>query len=63
MTAHLYKSGDDVAVFDTRRGRWVKGSVLSATLASALVQTARWWGFIPADPQLLRPMRVISAEV
>lgn len=60
MNAHLFKSGDAVAVFDTRRGRWVKGSVVAATLASALVQTARWWGFIPATPELMRPMRVIN---
>jgi hypothetical protein len=58
VIAHLYQSGDAVAVFDTRRGRWIQANVVDATLRSALVQTARWWGLVPV--KLMRPMCLVG---
>lgn len=59
MTPHLYAKGEHVAVFDRKRGRWVRGSIKMATIGRALVATARWWGFVPA--QDMRPVHLVNA--
>jgi hypothetical protein len=53
--------GDHVAVFDTHRGRWCSGQILSVWRASAIVVTRSWCAVVPLLPRMVRPIHVVIA--
>jgi hypothetical protein len=57
------RTGDPVAAYDLRLGRWCRVEIVSINEAGtrATVAADAWWAVLPVAPKWIRPIAVVRA--